>query len=265
MMAAISDHGRFMIAHHCSYHAGGASFSQRDFQRCKLLRGISSNFGFRSIFCAMTACIAKLRASSRRCIENAGRCGTPRTDMGPRWDSRLTSWSWQGNARIALTSASPVASRGSFSTGRFSPESGLDFDNRLMLTSTGLPDPTSASCIDNVITTCSLQSSLSPPLGTLNPMKSSSSAATKRDDLIQIRASAATKAILNRAAALRGQKLSEFMLDSARARAEETILDQRLITLDEEAYKAFLAMLDAPAKPNKALRTRMSRKLAWER
>ena len=96
-------------------------------------------------------------------------------------------------------------------------------------------------------------------------MKSSSSAAAKRDDLIQIRASAATKAILNRAATLRGQKLSEFMLDSARARAEETILDQRLIALNDEDYEAFLAMLDAPAKPEKAVRTRMTRKPAWER
>jgi uncharacterized protein (DUF1778 family) len=96
-------------------------------------------------------------------------------------------------------------------------------------------------------------------------MKSSNSAAAKRDDLIQIRASAATKAILNRAAALRGQKLSEFMLDSARARAEETILDQRLITLEDEDYKAFLTMLDAPAKPDKVVRARMNRKPAWER
>ncbi|MFC4311745.1 DUF1778 domain-containing protein [Steroidobacter flavus] len=96
-------------------------------------------------------------------------------------------------------------------------------------------------------------------------MKSNSSAPVKRDDLIQIRASAATKAMLNLAAALRGQKLSEFMLESARTRAEETILDQRLITLDDEAYSAFLAMLDAPAKPDKAVRTRMSRKPAWER
>ena len=89
--------------------------------------------------------------------------------------------------------------------------------------------------------------------------------AARKDDLIQIRASAATKAILNRAAAMRGQKLSEFMLESARARAEETILDQRLFTLDDGAYRAFLAMLDAPAKPTRALRARMKRKPAWER
>ena len=89
--------------------------------------------------------------------------------------------------------------------------------------------------------------------------------AARKDDLIQIRASAATKAILNRAAAMRGQKLSEFMLESARARAEETILDQRLFALDDKAYAEFLATLDAPAKPDKALRARMKRKPAWER
>ena len=92
-----------------------------------------------------------------------------------------------------------------------------------------------------------------------------SDSAARKDDLIQIRASAATKAILERAAAMRGQKLSEFMLESARARAEETILDQRLFALDDEAYKQFLAMLDAPARFSKAIRGRMKRKLAWER
>jgi uncharacterized protein (DUF1778 family) len=93
----------------------------------------------------------------------------------------------------------------------------------------------------------------------------SSDSAARKDDLIQIRASAATKAILNRAATLRGQKLSEFMLESARVRAEETILDQRLFALDDDAYKQFIAILDAPAKPDRALRARMKRKPAWER
>ncbi len=87
----------------------------------------------------------------------------------------------------------------------------------------------------------------------------------RKDDIIQIRASAETKAMLNRAAALRGQKLSEFMLDSARRQAEEAILDQRVFFLDAKAHEAFLAMLDAPAKPNAALRALMARKLAWQR
>jgi uncharacterized protein (DUF1778 family) len=90
-------------------------------------------------------------------------------------------------------------------------------------------------------------------------------AAARKDEVIQIRASTETKAILNRAAALRGQKLSEFMLDSARRSAEETLLDQRAFFLDAKAHKAFLAMLDAPAKPAAELRARMRRKPAWER
>jgi len=87
----------------------------------------------------------------------------------------------------------------------------------------------------------------------------------RKDDIIQIRATAETKALLNRAAQLRGQKLSEFMLESAKRQAEEAILDQRVFFLDAKAHEAFLAQLDAPAKPNAALRALMTRIPAWER
>jgi uncharacterized protein (DUF1778 family) len=87
----------------------------------------------------------------------------------------------------------------------------------------------------------------------------------RKDEVIQIRASAATKAILNRAATLRGQKLSEFMLDSARRQAEDTILDQRHFFLDAAAHEQFLALLDAPAKPSAKLRAILTRKPAWRR
>jgi uncharacterized protein (DUF1778 family) len=90
-------------------------------------------------------------------------------------------------------------------------------------------------------------------------------AASRKDDVIQIRASAETKALLNRAAAVRGQKLSEFMLDSARRHAEETILDQRIFFLDAKAHEKFLALLDNPVEPSDGLRQRMRRKPAWER
>jgi uncharacterized protein (DUF1778 family) len=87
--------------------------------------------------------------------------------------------------------------------------------------------------------------------------------AARKDDVIQIRASAHTKAILNRAASLRGQKLSEFMLDSARRQAEDTILDQRSFFLDPAAHEKFLAMLDSSVKPSDELRARMRRKPSW--
>ena len=91
-----------------------------------------------------------------------------------------------------------------------------------------------------------------------------SAPARRKDDVIQIRASAEAKAILNRAAALRGQKLSEFMLESARRQAEETILDQRKFFLDDDAHARFLALLNSPPKPSAEARARLSRKAPWQ-
>src|SRR5882757_7554918 len=87
----------------------------------------------------------------------------------------------------------------------------------------------------------------------------------RKDDVIQIRASAEAKAILNHAAALRGQKLSEFMLESARRQAEETILDQRTFFLDDEAHARFLALLDSPPRPSAKICARFDRRAPWER
>ncbi|MGB6534623.1 MAG: DUF1778 domain-containing protein [Xanthobacteraceae bacterium] len=88
--------------------------------------------------------------------------------------------------------------------------------------------------------------------------------ARRKDEVIQIRASGEAKAILNRAAALRGQKLSEFMLESARRQAEETLLDQRTFFLDEAAHARFLAFLDAPPRPGAKARARFRRKPPWQ-
>ena len=60
--------------------------------------------------------------------------------------------------------------------------------------------------------------------------------ARRKDAVIHIRTTAEVKGIINQAAALRGQKLSEFMLESARRQAEETILDQRVFFLDDDAH-----------------------------
>ena len=92
--------------------------------------------------------------------------------------------------------------------------------------------------------------------------------ARRKEDVIQIRASAEVKAILNRAAALRGQKLSEFMIESARRQAEEAILDQRTFFLDDRTHARFLALLDSPprssTKARDKVRARLNRKPPWE-
>ena len=88
--------------------------------------------------------------------------------------------------------------------------------------------------------------------------------ARPKDDVIQIRASAETKALFNRAADMHGQKLSEFMLESARQEAMERLLDQRSFFLDDEAHARFLKLLDAPPAPSAKARARLNRKAPWE-
>jgi uncharacterized protein (DUF1778 family) len=85
-----------------------------------------------------------------------------------------------------------------------------------------------------------------------------------KDNVIQIRASAEAKALFTRAAAMHGQKLSEFMLESARQNALERIFDQRSFFLDDEAHARFLKLLDAPpALPARAW-ARLNRKMPWQ-
>ena len=98
------------------------------------------------------------------------------------------------------------------------------------------------------------------PRSTQQPRKT---ALPRKDDVIQIRASSEMKAILTRAANLRGQNLSEFVLDSARQQAEDTLLDQRVFFLNDADHAKFVALLDAPAKIDQGARARLRRKLAW--
>ena len=91
-----------------------------------------------------------------------------------------------------------------------------------------------------------------------------SASSRSKDDVIQIRASAEAKALFNHAAAMRGQKLSEFMLESAREYALERILDQRSFFLNDQAHAHFLKLLDAPPVPSAKARQRLNRKAPWE-
>ncbi len=54
------------------------------------------------------------------------------------------------------------------------------------------------------------------------------------------------RAIIDRAAKSHGKTRSEFMIDAARRAAEEALLDQTLVRVDQETYSHFLAVLDQP-------------------
>ena len=72
-------------------------------------------------------------------------------------------------------------------------------------------------------------------------------------------------AFIDRAAAIRGVSRTEFVLRSSEAAAVETLSDRPVIALDDEAWDAFVAALDAPVKPDARLKERFSRRPLWER
>ncbi len=70
-----------------------------------------------------------------------------------------------------------------------------------------------------------------------------------RSEKLDLRLTPAAKRMLHAAAAAERRSVSEFVLDSALSRAEETLADRRFFGLDAERWEAFLAALDAPPRP----------------
>ncbi len=53
------------------------------------------------------------------------------------------------------------------------------------------------------------------------------------------------------------------MIDSARTRAVDVLLDQRLFVLEDAGFDSFVAALDNPPAPGPKLRALMRRTPAW--
>jgi uncharacterized protein (DUF1778 family) len=70
-----------------------------------------------------------------------------------------------------------------------------------------------------------------------------------RDEKLDLRLTASAKRALQSAARAAHRSVSEFVLESALARAEETLPDRRRFGLTAEQWKAFQAALDAPPQP----------------
>jgi uncharacterized protein (DUF1778 family) len=81
---------------------------------------------------------------------------------------------------------------------------------------------------------------------------------------INLRIEAQTRQLIDQAAALLGKTRTEFMVDSARSRAVDVVLDQRLFLLDAGRYDAFVHALDNPPAPGPKLRALLRRKQAWQ-
>jgi uncharacterized protein (DUF1778 family) len=72
---------------------------------------------------------------------------------------------------------------------------------------------------------------------------------TVRSEKLDLRLTPDAKMALQAAAAASRRSVSEFVLESALARADEALADRRTFVLDARQWKAFLTALDAPPRP----------------
>lgn len=88
-----------------------------------------------------------------------------------------------------------------------------------------------------------------------------SKATPKREHLVA-RVSAQQKRLFERAAALRNQPLSQFMISTLQREAEETVRAQDVIALSLRDSEHFAALVLNPPAPNELLRSAMRRHTA---
>jgi uncharacterized protein (DUF1778 family) len=98
-------------------------------------------------------------------------------------------------------------------------------------------------------------------------MKTATTSASKPPprETLNLRIAAHDRSLIDRAAQSSGKTRTDFILGAARRAAEETLLDQSLFLVSQATYVKFLAMLDAPAKPNARLRRTMKAKPPWSK
>ena len=70
-----------------------------------------------------------------------------------------------------------------------------------------------------------------------------------RSEKLDLRLTRQAKRALQAAAAASHRSVSEFVLESALARADEALADRRTFGLTATQWKAFMAALDAPPRP----------------
>jgi uncharacterized protein (DUF1778 family) len=70
--------------------------------------------------------------------------------------------------------------------------------------------------------------------------------------------------LIDKAAQIRGQNRTDFILEAARNAAEETLLEQTLFLIDPDTYEKFLALLDASPQPSERLRKTIQTPAPWD-
>jgi uncharacterized protein (DUF1778 family) len=74
-----------------------------------------------------------------------------------------------------------------------------------------------------------------------------------------------TRSLIDLAAELLGKNRTDFVIDAARQAAQNALLDRTVIPINDKAYAAFVALLDAPPQPNERLRRSLQTPPPWDK
>ena len=86
-----------------------------------------------------------------------------------------------------------------------------------------------------------------------------------RDEKLDLRLTPSAKQILKTAALAMHRSVSEFVLESALARAEETLPDRQRFGLNKAQWEAFQKALSAPPRPSRRLAKLLREPSVFER
>ena len=75
---------------------------------------------------------------------------------------------------------------------------------------------------------------------------------------LNLRATKEQRAVIERGAAVQGQKMTDFVLSSACEKAEKILAEQRNFVVSPEQWKKFVAALDRPTVRHERLARLMS-------
>ena len=84
-------------------------------------------------------------------------------------------------------------------------------------------------------------------------------------ETLNLRIPAAERGLIDRAAQASGKTRTDFILSAARRAAEDELLNRTIFVVSPSTYAKFLAMLDAPPKPNERLRRTMKATPLWSK
>jgi len=80
---------------------------------------------------------------------------------------------------------------------------------------------------------------------------------------VNLRVRSDTRSLIDRAARAHGKSRSDFMIEAARRAAEDALLDQTLVRVDQATYEHFLDVLDSPPA-GKGFEKLMQVQVPWE-